>query len=110
MPNKFPHMVDESLEQPDPRPVIPTYATTASIVVPEPIGSRRGRKNLRILVEAPPALKTRLYALAFETGLSVAEIGRHALWREVLEAEGNKQKFCERVARERLKHREQEKL
>lgn len=108
MPNKFPHMVDD-----DPTTALSPRvgAEITNLTIPTgPIGSRRGRKNLRILVEAPPALKNRLYALAFETGLSVAEIGRHALWREVLEAEGNKQKFCERVARERLKHREEEKL
>jgi hypothetical protein len=113
MGNKFPHMVDDDLAQPDPRPVVESFVTNAvplrSLEVPtEPIGSRAGRRNVRIPIEAAPALKARLETLAFETGLSVAEICRHALWRVVLEAEGNKQRFVERVARDRMAHRQEE--
>lgn len=112
MPDKFPKMVDE-LQQPDERESPPSYATNAStaIVIPtEPVASRPRRRNLRIYVECPRALKGRLYALSFETGLPVAEIGRHALWSVVLEAESNKEKFCAKVARERMNHLQQERL
>ena len=74
----------------------------------EMVGSRRGRRKVRITIEGPPGLKSRLEALAFEAGMTVAEIGRYSLWLTVLEAEGNPKKFCQKVARERLRHVQEE--
>ena len=76
----------------------------------ESVGSRPGRRKVRIVTEAHPALRSRLMALALETGLTVSEICRYALWGAVLDAEPNKARFCARVAGERLKHVEQERL
>lgn len=111
MATKFPHILEgEGAAEPYAIPRTPGPAPADSKIdfVTEPIGSRRGRRNVRIPIEAAAALKARLETLAFETSLSVAEICRHALWRVVLEAEANKQKFVERVARDRMAHRAEE--
>lgn len=102
MPNKFPNMIDEvQVQNAVPLRVIPSEVT------PEPIGSRPGRKNLRVVVEVAPALRSRMMAIAFETGMSVTEIMRYSMWKAVMEAEPDRDKFCERVARarrENLRH------
>ena len=70
----------------------------------------RYANKARITVECTHALKSRLEATAVETGLTVTEIGRYALWAVVLDAEGNPRRFCQKVARERLKHLELERV
>jgi len=126
MANKFPNMVDDeavrreaaglrSMIMPETvenklvqaaRGTIGEMIESAKDMAIGPIGSRPGRSVVRVVAEVPPPLRSRLMALSFETGISVAAIMRYALWEVVLSAEGNKEKFCERVARARLKHRE----
>ena len=80
-------------------------------VHPEPIGSRPGgSRTVRIIVEGPPSLKRRLEAFGFETGLTVAEVGRYALWEALLEAEADPRKFVARLAERKLLHREEERV
>jgi hypothetical protein len=98
--SQFPNIVDEGK-----KPVVLSDGTTFR----NPAAIRHRRK-VRIVVESHPALKSRLDALAFETNLPVAEIGRYALWSAVLDAEPNKKRFCQKVAREKLRHVEQERI
>ena len=77
---------------------------------PEKIGAAPGRRQVRLVTEANPALKSRLDAIAFETGMSSAEIMRYALWCAVLDAEANPKRFAAKVAKERIKQVEQERL
>ena len=98
----FPNIVDDGQ--------LVNAVPVRTVPSPETIGSSPNRRKVRIVTEASPSLKFRLEALAFETGLTVAEICRYALWCAVLDAEPNKKRFCQKVARERLKHVEAERM
>lgn len=93
--SQFPNIVDEA-------------PATLQPVAVESVGSRRGRNDSRVIIDCPGRLKRRLNTLSFETGMSVAEIGRFALWTVVLEGEANHQRFCHRVAGAKLNHLKQE--
>ncbi len=88
----------------------PNIVDVAASPISGPVGSRHNRRKVRIIVEGSPALKSRLDALAFESGLTIAEIGRYALWSAVLDAEPNQKRFCQKVARERLNQVQQERI
>jgi hypothetical protein len=76
----------------------------------QPIGQRPGSTKIRIVIEGPLCLKQRLEAACFEMGLTVADVGRQALWSAVMEAEANKPRFCKKIATWKMKQLEQERI